>query len=268
MTSPSKRFLIFIPIIFSFLLFASYGGVLIYSRFKGTIEELYGSTARFITVSQSFPILTMLLIQAGFGAVSILILFLYFRKTHSSEVFFFMFGLFGFVIQTSRFLIAPVSMVTLSAYSLTPFTRLVYFGRLFTILCFFASGLFATGFTSQRRNFSLSLILLISFVITAIIPVDFTMVKLPLVFATAGTTEFTLTYYALAVFTVLNFLLAASKHSETNYRYVAAAISLVIAGVEVSFFYPYGLGAVTGLLLIAGGTYLFAERTHEIYLWL
>lgn len=267
MTHPSKRFLIFIPLICSLLLFASYSGISIYTFLWGNAEELLESTAQLITVSDSLSILTVLFVQAGFGAVSILVLFLFFRKTHSSEVFFFMFGLFGFVIQTSRFFIAPASVVTISAYSLTPFTRLVYFGRLFTILCFFASGLFATGSTNQRRNFYLSLILLITFVMTTIMPVDFTSIELPLLFDVGEKTGFTLAYYALAVFAVLNFILASYKHSEINYVYVGAAIFLVIAGVELSFYYPYGIGAAAGLLLMAGGTYLFAERSHEIYLW-
>ncbi|MFP4180711.1 MAG: hypothetical protein ACLFNZ_09635 [Spirochaetaceae bacterium] len=267
MTHPSKRFLIFIPIIFSLLLFATYSGIFIYTFLWGNAEKLLESTSRFVAVSDPLSILTILLVQAGFGAVSILVLFLFFRKTHSSEVFFFMFGLFGFVIQTSRFFMAPASMVTISSYSLLPFTRLVYFGRLFTILCFFASGLFATGFTNQKRNFYLSLVLLVTFVMTTIMPVDFTSIELPLLFDTGGETGFTLAYYAFAGFTVLNFLLASYKHSERNYVYVGAAIFLVIAGVELSFYFPYGIGAAAGLFLMAGGTYLFAERSHEIHLW-
>ena len=268
MTHPSKRYLIYIPIALSILLCLSYGAVLLYYLFRGEMAQLLDSAGRLTEQDNVRPVLLVLLIQSAYAAGAILVLFLFFRKTHSSEVFFFLFGLLGVSIQTTRFFVAPASLVTLSAYSLIPFTRLVYFGRLCTTLSFFTSGLFSTGFTSQRREFYLSLILLISFIIAATLPVDFTVPEGPLLFETGEKTGFTLAYYAINLFTVLNFVLAAYKHSEPIYWYVAGAILLVIAGIELTFFLPYGMTAAAGITLAIAGTVLFANRTHEIYLWI
>jgi hypothetical protein len=268
MTHPSKRYLIYIPIGLSILLCISYAAVLLYYLLNGDLAQLFDSAKQHIAGGNARTVLLVLLIQSAYAAAAILVLFLFFRKTHSSEVFFFLFGLLGVSIQTTRFFVAPASLVTLSAYSLIPFTRLVYFGRLCTTLSFFTSGLFATGFTSQRREFYLSLILLISFIIAATLPVDFTSTEGPLLFQTGEKTGFTLAYYAINLFTVLNFILAAYKHSEPMYWYVAGAVLLVIAGIEISFFLPYGLGAAAGVTMAIAGTVLFANRTHEIYLWI
>lgn len=268
MTHPSKRYLIYIPIALSFLLFVSYGAVYLYFLFNADLSQLFDAAERHIAQNNTRTVLFVLLIQSAYAAGAILVLFLFFRKTHSAEVFFFLFGLLGVSIQTIRFFVAPASLITLSAYSLIPFTRIVYFGRLCTTLSFFTSGLCATGFTSQRREFYLSIILLISFIIAATLPVDFTSTEGPLLFETGEKTGFTLAYYAINLFTVLNFALAAHKHSEPIYWYVAAALLLVIAGIELSFFHPYGLSAAAGIVMTIAGTVLFANRTHEIYLWI
>ncbi len=268
MTHPSKRFLIYVPIVLSLLIFFSYLFTLILFFSRAEVSTLYASVEPFLPSGVAArSVLWILLAQSAFVAFAVIVLFLFFRKTHSPEVFFFLFGLLGFAVQTSRFYMAPASLFTLSAYSLIPFTRLVYFGRLLTGLSFFASGLFASGFMSQRRNFYLSIIFLISFIISVTLPVDFTGTEGPLLFTTGEKTGFALAYYAINLFAVLNFVLAAYKHSELTYWYVSVAILLVIGGIELSFYFPYGVIASTGLLLTIGGTALFANRMHEIYLW-
>lgn len=272
MTHPSKRYLTFIPIFTSQLFFFTYGAFLIYFAWKGKLGEFFHAGTAFMQASEYAPearmVVIILLLEAALSAALILSLFIFFRKTHSPEVFFFLFGLLGLTLQSARFLMVPLSLVSLSSYSLIPITRLVYFGRLLTVLSFFASGLFATGFTSPRRNFYLSIMLLVSFIIAATLPVDFTSVESPLLFAIGEETGFNLAYYSLAVFTVLNFILAAYQHSESIYWYAAGAILMVFLGVELLFLFPYGLYAFGGLALVTAGTLLFANRTHEIYLWI
>lgn len=268
MTHPSRKYYIFVPIFVSFALLLSYGGILAAFLLKGRTEMLYSAAKAFVPVVAPRAVLLMLTIQSAFPAAAILALYLSFRKTHSAEVFFFLYGLLGFAVQTSRFFMAPAALVTLSAYSLIPLTRLVYFGRIFTALSFFAAGLFSNGVTSQRRKFYLFIILLVSFIIAATIPVDFTSIARPLLFAIDDKIGFSLAFYALSTFTVLNFIFAAYSHSEPAYLLVALALLFVITGIDLMFYSPHGFWSLIGLALALGGTALFAERTHEIYLWI
>jgi hypothetical protein len=268
MTHPSRKYLVVIPIFVSFALLLSYGGIFTGFLLKGRVEALYSAAKDFVPVVAPRTVLFMLTLQAAFSAAAILSLYLSFRKTHSAEVFFFLYGLLGFAVQSSRFFMAPAALVALSAYSLIPLTRLVYFGRIFTALSFFAAGLFSNGVASQRRNFFLSMILLVSFIIAATIPVDFTSITRPLLFAIDDKIGLSLAFYALSAFTVLNFIFAAYNHSEPAYLLVALAVLFVITGMDLMFYYPHGVWSLIGLVSALGGTALFAERTHEIYLWI
>lgn len=136
MTYPSRRYLLFPPIVLSIAIVLSYGGIILSYIFRDSLPQLYKAADRFLTTSSPQTVLLTLLVQAAFAAVAILLLYIFFRKTHSPEVFFFLYGLFGLTLQTTRFFIAPVSPFMLSAYSLIPITRLVYFGRMMTVLSF------------------------------------------------------------------------------------------------------------------------------------
>ena len=231
------------------------------SRFLMLLSD-YG-----IPDSHGFIILSHLL-QAAFVPVAILSTYLFFRKTPSPEIFFFVFALVSFSLASLRFTAPLLDSLTTSPMALIPLTRLVYFSRILAMLSLFASGLFSTGLTYQRQEIYLGGFVMISFILAAALPIDFTAFSLPFLLEAGRETGFFIAYYAIAAIAVFNFLYAASIHHNLNYLFNATALIIFIASKEIFFFYPDSWYVFPALAGIIAATLLFAQKTHEIYLWL
>ncbi len=212
-------------------------------------------------------LITVLALQAAAGGGALLGLYLFFRKTPSPEVFFFQFALLGFALSSLRVLSIPLAMYVTSLFSLSPLTKFIFFGRLFSVMCLFLSGLFSTGLTFQKQGTYLAAAFMLSAIISVTLPVDCTRFSLPLMCSAGGSVGFSLAFYVLSTFSVLNYLYAAGLHSNRDYMYNAIGILLVIAGMQCVYYFAPGMAGIAGLFLVITGTVIFAHRTHTIYLW-
>lgn len=212
-------------------------------------------------------LIAVLALQAAAAAGAQLGLYLFFRKTPSPEVFFFQFALLGFAFSSLRVVVIPMSYYITSFFSFLPLTKFVFFGRLFAVMCLFLSGLFSTGLTFQKQGSYLGAALLISAVISLSLPVDCTSFALPLICDTGNTTDFSLGVYVLGFFSVLNYLYAAGLHSSREYSFNAVAVLIVITGMQLVYYFAHSMFGLVGLVLVILGTFIFAHRTHTIYLW-
>ncbi|MDZ7793107.1 MAG: hypothetical protein U5P10_05275 [Spirochaetia bacterium] len=212
-------------------------------------------------------LIAILALQAAAAAGAQLGLYLFFRKTPSPEVFFFQFALLGFAFSSLRVLAIPMSYYLTSLFSFMPLTKFVFFGRLFAVMCLFLSGLFSTGLTFQKQGSYLAGAFLISAVISISLPVDCTSFSLPLICNIGNAIDFSLVIYVLAVFSVLNYIYAAGLHSSREYSFNAVAVLTVITGMQLVYYFAHSMIGVVGLVLVIFGTFIFAHRTHTIYLW-
>lgn len=229
--------------------------------------EAFDYLPTMVTEDKPILLISVLGLQAAVSGGALLGLFLFFRKTPSPEVFFFQFALLGFAFTSLRLLAIPASYYITSLFTLLPLTKFIFFGRLFAVLCLFLSGLFSTGLTFQKQGVYLSTAFMIAVVIAATIPVDCTHFALPLICDAGKTTGFSLAFYILSLFSILNYVYAAGLHSDRNYAYNAAALVLVIVGIQLSYYFAHSWPGVIGLVLVILGTFIFAHRTHTIYLW-
>ena len=112
------------------------------------------------------PLLLNLALQAALCSGILLGLYLFFRKTPSAEVFFFQFALLGFAVSSLRVLTLPMVLQVTSLFSLQPLSKIILFGRFFSILCLFLSGLFSTGLTFQKQGGYLLIVFVIALIIS------------------------------------------------------------------------------------------------------
>ena len=220
-----------------------------------------------LTGASPLLLVIVLSLQSAVCAGALLGLFLFFRKTPSPEVFFFHFALLGFAFTSLRLVAIPMAYYTTSLFTLLPLTKAVFFGRLFAVMCLFLSGLFSTGLTFQKQGVYLATAFAIAGVIALSLPVDCTEFSLPLICEAGKTAGFSIAFYSLGVFAVLNYLYAAGLHSNRDYTFNAIAVLLVLIGMQLIYHFAHTLGGVVGLALLLIGTFIFAHRTHTIYLW-
>ena len=212
-------------------------------------------------------LLLNLALQAAVCSGSMLGLYLFFRKTPSAEVFFFQFALLGFAVSSLRVLAIPLALQLTSLFSIQPLSKIVLFGRFFTVLCLFLSGLFSTGLTFHKQGGYLLIVFVIALIISTLLPLDWTRFSPPLICRLGEDTGFSLAYYLIAVFALTNYLYSASLHSSRDYTYNAIGLLLVFMGMEISFYWAQLPVGIVGGILIIGGTIVFAQRTHAIYQW-
>ena len=119
-----------------------------------------------------FAVLYLILVKAVFAFAAGLILRNLFQKIASPEIFFFGLAILSLSLTSVRSLLLIEGFLGYPVYLSETITRTVYFGKIISILCLFASGLFSTGISFQKQESFLLLIILISLVLSAAIPID------------------------------------------------------------------------------------------------
>jgi hypothetical protein len=203
-----------------------------------------------------------------FSAVSTFAIRYLFRKATSPETFFF--AVFAVSLSMEAFRIAPLMMAGAENTAFYGFaiTRIVYFSRFFGIFGLFISSLYAVGVTYQSYGKVLFLDFLISFTIVSLVPINGDALVQGFLFEPGYGSMLAATYYAMAFFSFVDFLLASTTTNVREYAYAGVGMAMAVLGREILSFVPRLPWLIGGILLLAVGTNLFVRKTHRMYLWL
>jgi len=226
----------------------------------------------------AFELLGWKLLSPGFVAVGSLLAGLYavlclgfilysFRKTVSSEMFFFSFWVLSLGFETGRLVVFRLAEAGMTAEATLTATRVVLAARFTGILAIFASSLYAAGFRNEKLGTVLILILAVGAGLAWAMPLN-TGVYDPTFLVRPGYVRITGLLGAIAaIATTIDFLYAARSTGERSYRVIAlgAAAALLGQGILVSQWHPLAL--LLGFALLLAGSWLFVSRLHAYYLW-
>jgi len=213
---------------------------------------------------RTFPIFgeSLYSVSAGF------ILFFFFRKTKSVEIFFFLLFVFSISFEGMKIVIARISLNSGSPVLGMTITRLIYGARIFGTGCVLASGLHVHMGKYQKLDFILYTILLLAFTFASLIPIDASGITPGGLLRSSSHFIVTVPFLISECGAVLSFLIYGRESKAKEYQIMGAALALVIAG---RFLLTLNLGTVPslfGLASLSTGTLLFALETHSVYLWL
>lgn len=211
--------------------------------------------------------LASLLFLLVFSFTTGLLLQTFFRKTVSSEMFFFTFFIISMCVEAAKVVQLVVIAQNAPAYYEVIVTRAVYFGRFFGVFCLFTSGLYATGIDYQRFEVVLGISLLLAFTLAFSIPVSSESFLPTLVNRLGSRSQLLAVFVSLELFSVLNFVLASFLKRNRDYLWMALGLLLVVAGKDVLFFFVSPVPDAAAAVILVGGTILFGHRTHLVYLW-
>jgi hypothetical protein len=203
-----------------------------------------------------------------FSSISTLAIRYLFRKATSPETFFF--AVFVVSLSMEAFRMTPLMMTGVENAAFYGFavTRIVYFSRFFGIFGLFVSSLFAVGITYQNYGKILFLDFLISFTIVTLVPINGEALVQGFLFEPGYGPMLASTYYAMAIFSLVDFLLASATTNVREYAYAGIGMAMAVAGREILSFVPRLPWLIGGILLLTLGTNLFVRKTHRMYLWL
>lgn len=200
-----------------------------------------------------------------FSMSASMLLYHYFKKKISPEIFFFILFVISLTFQSVRmFQLQLILMETPPVYGVI-ITRMFYFFRLFGVSCFFAASLFPIGVQFQKFGTILISILLLSFTVAALIPVDLTLMNRNLLYELSDGSTFQIMTMSIRVLTIVNFIRAAVTSESKNYFIVLIAALMIVTGdalllVLSSPLLPFGL--------IIGGTVMYGRSLYRYYLWI
>lgn len=231
---------------------------------SGGLREL-----RFLGATLSSPRLAAagVLLATLYSALCLGYVLYSFRKTVSSEVFFFAFWVLSLAFEAGRLAVfslaaggAPTSLVLAAS-------RLVLAGRFSGLLSIFAAGLYAAGFRNEKLGSVLLLVVVVGGTLAWAIPLNSGVYEATLLVRPGYLKLLDLLALLAGLATAANFVYASGSTGERSYKVVALGAAAFLLGqrILVSQLSPPALAL--GFALLLCGSWLFVSRLHAYYLW-
>lgn len=201
----------------------------------------------------------------GFSMIVSMLLFHYFKKKISPEVFFFILFILTLSLQSIRLFQLQMLMLEVSPFYGVIISRMFYFFKLFGIFSLFASSLFPIGVQFQKFGTILISILLISFTIAALMAIDPTAMNIHFVYEISDNTSLLIMTLSIRILTIVNFIRVAITTRSRSYLAVLIASILIIAGDEMLLLIQI---PIIPIILIMTGTIIYSRSLYTYYLWI
>ena len=224
-----------------------------------TYENLAEDSA-YLWALVSIITIFVLILCAGF------VLRILFRKTAAPELFFFIIFLFTFAFEGLRVLNILFYFYKVPLYLEVFNSRFVYFGRIFGVFMLFCASLYAVEMKYQKFNIVIGVFALAALLLAYLLPLDPSILLTNFLYRLGDESSFFFINFAIALFSILNFLVAAVKR-QGRFLPIMFAVLSVLGGRELLFYTlnPWMLAA--GLALVCGGIIVFSKQIDKIYLW-
>jgi hypothetical protein len=202
-----------------------------------------------------------------YAALALALILFSFRKTASTEVFFFAFWVLSIGLEVLRLGAFALAAGGGTAYVQSVEARALYFARYAGYLSLFTSGLYAAGFRNEKLGATVAVVLAVALGLSLAMPVN-TGSFAPTLEIRAGYSDLNVVlFYIISGVTVFNFLYAAAYKGERAYRFVALGAAALVLGYRLLTSQWHPAPMLAGFALLAAGSWLFVSRLHAYYLW-
>ena len=206
-------------------------------------------------------------LSALFSALTLGFVLFSFRKTVSSEIYFFSFWVVSLGFEVLRLVIFALAASNGSPHWQIIATKVLLFARYSGYLFLFASSLYAAGVRNEKLGTVAAIILAAAVGLATAVPVN-TGSYAPTLELRAGYAELHAAFYLVAsLAAVADFFYAVRSTGELSYKPVGWGCAAFLAGryLLVAEWNPFAL--VAGFALLATGSWLFVSKLHAYYLW-
>ena len=258
-THRNNTLLVVIGVLLVLLVFLALAPYILYKT--GEIESISLAYKKLCTPNYIFGFLLVL-----FSVISLFILRLFFYKTNSVEIFFFMIYLVSLIFESSRPLILVCQELNLPFVYMMFLSRAAYFSKICAVFALFISALSSSDIGINKFNTIVIIIVVFSFMFSSAIPLsDYTLDNgyyMPGFF-----TYYLFTLLFIEFLTVLIFVINYFQKRNNEYFYMALSAMFIAVGREISFYMISIEYFSIGMAFMIGGTILFSSKLHEIYRW-
>ena len=233
-------------------------------RSRGIVQTL---TMESFAASAYVPFFTILG-SAVYALVSIILIYYFFEKTQSPEIFFFAFFVISMSVECVRVLLPLRTVSSLPAMYLLPASKALLFSRYFGLLSLFAASVHAAGLDVQKQQTVFLMLVLASLVITLPIPIDSLVWDSSLVMWNGYDSMLRMVGTGILAITLLTYFISAYTRGSGNYAAVGTGSFLALIGRNVMLHSDTWTSSIPGFFALILGTWLVCSRLRREYLWL
>ncbi|MDR1096155.1 MAG: hypothetical protein LBL31_07175 [Spirochaetaceae bacterium] len=209
------------------------------------------------------------MLAAAFYAVVVqTLVYRFFEKTQSPEIYFFALFAFSVTFDCGRMVIPLQRLYALPQAFPVAAERLELFGRFFGLLALFASSVYATGFKAQKQGTVFFAITLIALLFAIRIPIDPLAWDTSLRLNSGYRSMFDVVEAVIALLAVASYLVSARLRGNREFILIGAGVFLVFIGQSLLFGADTIFTPAPAFLCLAAGTWLVCKPLHRIYLWM
>jgi hypothetical protein len=190
-----------------------------------------------------------------------------FRKTSSTEIYFFSFWVLSVGLESLRLVVFDLAAGGGSVYWQIATTKILLFARYAGYLSLFASGLYAAGFRNEKLGTVVAVILAVSFGLATAMPINTGSFAATLELRAGYVGINAILALAVAIVTVADYLYAAHSTGEGSYRLVALGAAILLVGHRLLTTQWNPIAMVAGFVLLVAGSWIYVSRLHAYYLW-
>jgi hypothetical protein len=209
------------------------------------------------------------LLAAGlYAIVTLLLIYRFFEKTQSPEMFFFAFLAFSFAFEPLHIII-PLREVFALPIVYVEFTgRVILFGRYMGVFSFFAASVYAAGLKTRNESNVLLPVVISALLIALRSPVDGMSWDSSISLILGDQHMYMLMETALVFITIVDFFVSAYLKGSRDYIFIGMGASFVLLGRILLLSCDTWIFLVMALVFLGAGTWFFCSRIHRMYMWL
>jgi hypothetical protein len=233
-------------------------------RATGLFQSL---VSRFFQPQAYVPLATMLS-SVLFAFVSLILIYYFFEKTQSPEIFFFALFVSAFAFEGLRVMTPLMDLYDFPAFYLVLGSRTLLFARFFGIFSLFAASVYAAGLGEQKQGNIVFIIAIAAWVVALGAPIDGLAWDSSLMLIRGYPSMLKMAEVGITLITIISFLISAYSRGSREYIFIGIGSFLVFLGRAMLFSSDTWITPLPAILLLAGGTWISCVQLHRVYLWL
>lgn len=211
-------------------------------------------------------VMTPPLLLSSVTLIMALILFIFFYRSTSQEIFYlqlFLLCLSFFSIRDFSYL---VHLYRLPFYYIKQISRGVIFFRFNSVLFLLLSGLSVFESRFQKSDAFFTAAVLASLCLSVTLPLSEKFIQNTLTYLPVNEFNLFLLFIVIQTIIPINFLWFFYQRKTADYLILTLSVIILVMAENLIFYMTMG-GFILGLILIVLGSVLFSQRIHRLYLW-
>ena len=214
-----------------------------------------------------YAVHTALVAGILYSCISTILIMYYFEKTQAPEIIYIAVFVVSFSLEITRLLIPLQYLHSISPFYLLLASRILLFGRFFSIFSLCTAGVCAAGLDVQKTLTIMAVIAVATLTIAIGVSIDTQTWDTSLNPIRGYTSLFRLIEGAAFITTVISFFIAAHSKGQREYNFIGLGSLLVLCGRSLLLFSDTWISPSVGILILSFGTWLMCAYLHKIYLW-